>query len=48
MAAADIGFSAGYADNAEHGEFGQSRTGYVDAVGVGMKIGRRQVQALVH
>ena len=40
-------FAAGYADYAEDGEFGEGGSGDVDAVGVGVEIGRGQLQAAV-
>ena len=41
------GFAAGYADYTEDGEFGEGRSGDVDAVGVGVEIGRSELQATV-
>ena len=40
-------FAAGYADYAENDEFGQGGSGDVDAVGVGVEIGRSELQAAV-
>jgi len=41
------GFAAGDADNAEDGEFRQGGTRDVDAVGIGIEIGRSEVQAVI-
>src|SRR5882672_6140294 len=41
------GFAAGDADDAEHGEGRDSRAGDEDAVGVGAKVGRGKLDAVV-
>ena len=41
------GLAAGDADDAEDGQFGNGRAGDVDAVGVGVEIGRGQMEAVV-
>ena len=41
------GFAAGNADDTEDGEFGDGWTRDVDAVGVGIEVGRGEVEAVV-
>jgi hypothetical protein len=42
------GLATGDADHAEHGDFAQCGTGYEDAVGVGVEVGRSDLQPVVH
>ncbi len=41
------GLAAGYAYNAEDGEFGKGTAGYEDAVGCGVQVGRSDLDAVV-
>jgi hypothetical protein len=41
------GFAAGDSDDAQDGEFGKSRAGNEDAIGIGVEIGRSDLEAVI-
>ena len=41
------GFAAGYAYYAENGDFGEGRAGDEDAIGVGIQVGRSDLDAVI-